>query len=143
MFNIKEYLDRPFSDQKVKIKHKDEEYLVRRLDGLELIKWYEIDPEKKADRIIYLLATCLLDGTTKKPIGNNLAEKFIRHYYDVAYEVAIKIREMSETLASAENKEVAEEQKNSTPTDIPSSTGNTVNVSDSIPPQPAPSVPTS
>lgn len=139
MFSLEEYLNGPYFDETFTVevevkKGVEDKFLIRRLDGVESLKVETMTD--LADKYVYTLAHCLLDGTTRKPIGEEAAKKFIRQYRSVAINVGVKIFQETRKLdevAEAENAEIENEVKNSDETSTESSTDNGVNDTDKVP----------
>lgn len=138
MFKIEEYLNGPYFDENITVKVEikngvEEEFLIRRLDGVDSLRVETMTD--LADKYIYTLGNCLLDGDTKKPIGKEKAKKFLQQYRAVAINVGVEIFKETrklDVIEELENKEMENIEKNSEATDTESSTVNGVSDTDKI-----------
>lgn len=138
MFKIDEYLNGPYFDENITVKVEikngvEEEFLIRRLDGVDSLRVETMTD--LADKYIYTLGNCLLDGDTKKPIGKEKAKKFLQQYRAVAINVGVEIFKETrklDVIEELENKELENIEKNSEATDTESSTVNGVSDTDKI-----------
>lgn len=100
MFSIDKYFSSSFQEEQVDLVVKDETFCVRRLNGLDLI--YLSEAKNAAQKIILILANCLFDGKTDKPIGTENAMRFVREHLLLAMEIATRIAELGNELEHAE-----------------------------------------
>ncbi|MDD3587248.1 MAG: hypothetical protein PHQ75_08690 [Thermoguttaceae bacterium] len=110
MFTIEEYLQTPWHDDILEIEVHNERFRIRRLDGLDTLRLYEL--QDLDERFIHILAVCLLDGQTSQPVGRELAEQFIRRRQQLAIDLTVEIINLSCELAAEEEQRVEEAKKN-------------------------------
>ena len=110
MFTIEGFLNDDFHSDYTEEKIGGETFLVRRMNGLERLAF--LDCSTIAERIIYTLAHCLLDGGTKQPIGEKNAKKFIERYDAISEAVATRIIDITTEATRAEKRELGIAEKN-------------------------------
>ena len=130
MFTIKEYLSNPYVPELYPVKVREDEFLIRRMNGVESVKIETLAGEQ---RVEFVLGDCVYDGFTKRPLGPIHAEEFLKQYGGLAIDVYLKILTDTTEYEKAERAALDTEIKNSGKTDSPSSTGSTASGSDSIP----------
>lgn len=133
MFTIKEYLSNPYVPELYPVKVREDEFLIRRMNGVESVKIETLAGEQ---RVIFVLGGCLYDGETKRPLGPIHAENFLKQFGGLAFDIYLKVVTDTSEYEKEEQKAVEAEVKNSEKTDSPSCTGNTAAGSDSIPKTP-------
>mgnify|MGYP003292124290 CR=1 FL=1 len=78
MFNIDDFMNAPVCEEIQTIKRGTEEFKIRRLNGVERLKFNDI--RGQYERILYVLSRALLSGSNDAPIGEQNAAKFIERY---------------------------------------------------------------
>lgn len=111
MFNLNEFLASDYKVDYVEEKIGNETFLIRRLDGFERLAYTDI--KKSSDRVIYALGHGLLDGNTKKPIGEAYAKMFITRRDALANELTVRIFKLTTDSVKAEEEEWGIAEKNS------------------------------
>lgn len=110
MFNIDEFLASDYRIGYVEEKIGNETFLIRRLDGYERLSYTDI--QKSSDRVIYALGHCLLDGKTKKPIGEAYAKMLITRCDALANELTVRIFKLTTDSVKAEEEAWGIAEKN-------------------------------
>ena len=110
MFSIDEFLTSDYRVDYVEEKIGNETFLIRRLDGYERLSYTDI--QKSSDRVIYALGHCLLDGKTKKPIGEAYAKMFITRCDALANELTVRIFKLTTDSVKAEEEAWGIAEKN-------------------------------
>ena len=111
MFNVSEYLDSDYKNDCVKEKIGSETFLIRKLNGYERLRLQDV--RESSQRIVNVLAQCLLDGKTKQPIGEENARKFIARYDALSNAVASRIFRLTVDAVNAEEAAWGLAEKNS------------------------------
>ncbi|MDO5565896.1 MAG: hypothetical protein Q4G59_04505 [Planctomycetia bacterium] len=110
MFTIEEYLQTPWHEDTLEIEVHKERFRIRRLDGLDTLRLYEL--KDLDERFIHILAACLLDGKTNEPVGRAYAEQFIRRHQQLAIDLTVEIINLSCELEAEEEQLVEDTKKN-------------------------------
>lgn len=111
MFSLTQYMNEKPENDTFVIRIGEEEYKIRRLDGIDLIRLQDLEETEK--KLIHILATCLLDGDTNSPVGTNAAIQFLRNDLSVAIEIINKIIDLTEEIQQVEKMEFENAKKNS------------------------------
>ncbi len=111
MFVLENYLKESPANDIHKIRIHDEEYKIRRLDGIELLQLQDITETDK--KFVLILSRCLLDGKTEKPVGEAGALILLRNHLVDAIEIIHAIIDLSEEIRDLEEKTMVELKKNS------------------------------
>lgn len=82
MFNIEDFMNAPVDSEITTVKRGSEEFTIRRLDGVERLKFNDI--RGQYERILYVLSRALLSGDSKAPIGEQNASNFIAKFGTLA-----------------------------------------------------------
>ena len=128
MFTAKEYLDGGYKDEIIEERVSNETFLIRRLDGIQRQEYAELKTAK--ERILYALANCLLDGTTRKEIGRKAAEDFLRNYDALGNHIANCIFKYTIDCLNTERELWGLAEKNLQEISSSGSTGNTADATD-------------
>ena len=123
MFNISDFLAGDYRIEPVEVKVGRETFLIRRMDGLERLEFS--DMKKSADRLVYTLGHCLLDGKTGQPVGERNARTLAARCDALAGELATQIFRLTTDSVKAEEAEWGIAEKNSPETGTSGSTGST------------------
>ncbi len=110
--------------------YEGETYKYREPDGIDRARFADL-PNSAEEAYKFVLATCLLDGKTEKPIGPQYAYKFIRNDFDAADAVCAHILKAFVNRKKEEDDAVETERKNSDATPRPCTVGGIANDSDS------------
>lgn len=127
MFTVKEYLSNPYVPELYTVKVREEEFLIRRMNGVESVKIETLAGEQ---RVEFVLGGCVYDGFTKRPLGPIHAEELLKQYGGMAFDLYLKIITDTSEYEKGEQTALETEIKNSVKTDTQSSSGSTVNDSD-------------
>lgn len=82
MFNIEDFMNAPVVEEIVTVKRGTEEFKIRRLNGVERLKFNDI--RGQYERTLYVLSRGLLSGEQNVPIGEQNAAKFIERFGPLA-----------------------------------------------------------
>ncbi len=128
MFTVKEYLSNPYKPELYTVKVRNEEFLIRHMNGVESVKLETFAGEQ---RVIYVLGGCVYDGFTKRPLGPIHSEDLLKQYGGLAIDLYLRIVNDTNEFEKSEQEQLDNEIKNSEATDMPSSTGSTASDLDS------------
>ena len=125
MFNIDNYLNAPADDSTKIINRGGEEFVIRRLNGAERLKFNDLSSQY--DRVVYTLSRALLSGEKKIPIGRENAIKFVEKYAGLSDALFNDIFELTQESLAKDTEIWAESKKNS-PNPAPTSDSNVSSV---------------
>lgn len=123
MFNISDFLASDYRFEPVKEKIGKETFLIRRMDGFERLEFSDL--KKSADRLVYTLGHCLIDGKTNQPIGEQNARALVTRYDALAGELASRVFKLTTDSVKAEEAEWGIAEKNLPETSSSDSTDST------------------
>lgn len=136
MFNVKEYLDRPYREEclekEIEIGGRKETVRYRLLDGVDLVDLAARD--RLGEKAAMILGLCVRDGEGGGPIGFANGRLMLRLYPGAGSELAAEIFTRSSEKITAEARIVEEEEKNSEGTSTAASIGGTADGTDSTRP---------
>ncbi|MDO5579652.1 MAG: hypothetical protein Q4G69_00820 [Planctomycetia bacterium] len=115
MFSLKNFMSRTVEENTFVIQVGKEDYKIRRLDGIDLIRLQDIPETEK--KFVHILSVCLLDGETSTPLGAECAFRLLRENLSAAIEIINKIIDLSEEIQRLEKKEYESAKKNFKTTD--------------------------
>ena len=128
MFNVSKYLEEDCRTDTVEERIGSETFLIRKLNGLERLRLQDV--KESSQRIVNVLAQCLLDGKTKQPIGEENAQKFIARYDALSNAVASRIFRLTVDAVNAEETAWGLAEKNSPETSGSPGTAATADATD-------------
>lgn len=140
MFNVNQFLVTPYEEETttfkldgedfVKSKLYNEEFLLKRIDGIEMLRLTHFAENEIERQVPYVIGISLLDSEKKVPIGPKLAAELVRRYYKESIKIFQAIMKFSNDATDLEDKIVEEERKNFNEVATDPSTGNGVSDSD-------------
>ena len=111
MFNLNDFFNNPYTENVFKITIAERTFLVRKLDGIDSLRLCELTTLE--ERIVTVIANCLLDEETLTPVGEPVASRFIRENPSNSVQMALTIMNISEDIDKRENLLIEQYQKNS------------------------------
>lgn len=142
MFKVSEFLNVPYEEEQTiyrfnteeweKSKLYGQEFLLRRVNGIEMLHLTSFQDRELELQIPYILGVGVLDADSKRPIGNKIATELVRRHYRESTRLFSTIMNFSQGMTDVEEDAIEEERKNLEQTDSQSSTISSANGSDSI-----------
>ncbi len=101
MFNINEFMNAAKVDDTKIVKRGTEEFKIRRLNGVERLKFNDLTT--MYDRTVFVLGHALLSGVNDAPIGEQNAVRFIERYSSLADALFSDIFEFTQEVIKSES----------------------------------------
>jgi len=141
MFKIIDFYNAPYEEETTTYKFKGdewknsklfgEEFLIRRIDGIQMLKLTSFNEKDLERQVPYVLGLGILDSDSRKPIGNEVAVEFVKRYYRESTQLFSSIMTFAQGVTDMEEEIFEDERKNSNGTDSQSLNTSSANGSDS------------